>query len=181
MHSRHPITAQLTSLQDFMQAVKVKRTLHAAAMEPAQVFWHYLMGVMTDKAVIEWCKVFGLRDDDIHWTQVVPEGQREDVRERMYAAVGVDAEGWKKYHGEMLTYRNQCAAHHDLDAKAENFPSFDFAVAAAQFMYAELYSLNDGETGHPADLPAWADAVGTSMARIIQAAFAGSAGLGEVR
>jgi hypothetical protein len=47
----------------------------------------------------------------------VPNDRHDAFREGLLEAVGKSAEEWEEYHSAMKDYRDQLAAHHDLDAK----------------------------------------------------------------
>lgn len=181
MHSRHSVIAPMRCLLQFAQAVKVKREVEATALDPPQTFWLYLTNVMTDKAAIEWSKVFGSWDEDTHWTKAVSREKRGEVREKLLAAVQMDGKSWKTYRLTVVNYRNQMAAHHDLDANLEKYPYYDVALTAAYFIYEQLRGLvNEGERGGlPESLERWSTTVSGNMAAIIRNAFAGSAKLGS--
>ena len=181
MHSRHQVIAPMRCLLGFAQAVKVKHVLENIAMDPAQTFWRYLMGLMTDNAAIEWSKVFGSRDADTHWSQALPKDQHDDARQGLLTVVKMKDEDWAKYRKSVVDYRNQMAAHHDLDANLEKYPHYDAALQAAYFIYGHLYGLlKAGEGGGlPESLERWSETVAKNMTPIIKHAFAGSAKLGS--
>ena len=168
-------------LLDFSQAVKLKRVLEVNAMEPAQTFWRYLMGVMTDRAAIEWCKVFGSRQDDTHWTRATPRGQHDRIRQGLLAAIKLDEKGWANYRVSVVDYRNQIGAHHDLDANVLKYPHFGVALQAAYYLYDRLNELLKDEErgGLPESLERWSNTVAGNMTPIVRHAFAGSAKLGS--
>jgi hypothetical protein len=85
MRSKDPVIAPLRCLQEFAQAVHVKRLLETTAVEPKQTFWLYMINVLFDRAAIEWAKVFGSNQDDTHWTNVIPEADQDAVRSAMLA------------------------------------------------------------------------------------------------
>lgn len=181
MHSRHKVIAPMRCLLDFAQSVKVKRVLEANAMEPAQTFWRYLMGVMSDRAAIEWSKVFGAHGDDTHWTRAISTDQHDDTRRELLNALGMNDADWTSYRDSIVGYRNQIAAHHDLDADVKKYPHYDIALKAAYSIYARLYlHVNDNERGGlPESLKRWSDTVARNMTPIIRHAFEGSAKLGS--
>lgn len=141
MHSRNRQIAQLWCLINFLQAVHVKRAITELTTRPKQDFWCYLQGLTTDKASIEFAKVFDSTSDQTHWTQSFDESLHNKIREKLYAALKISPKGWDTYRKTILDYRNQLAAHHDLDAKVANYPDFTVAVDAAYFMYQEIYAI----------------------------------------
>src|SRR5688572_16220842 len=68
-------------------------------------FWNLTWLGHLSLATIEWCKVFGSRDENLHWkktpTGVSKEKVREDFRRRVLAKTGFTQEAWKDYHGNV--------------------------------------------------------------------------------
>lgn len=181
MHSRDPVIAPLRCLQEFAQAVHVKRLLETTAVEPKQTFWLYMINVLFDRAAIEWAKVFGSNQDDTHWTNAIPEADRDAVRSAMLTALKMNKDEWEAYRELLISYRDQLAAHHDLAADVKTYPKYDAALVAADFMYAELFSrLPDEKAGGlHLELERWSATVAKNMRPIVQTAFGSSARLGS--
>ena len=141
MYSRNRQIAQLWCLIHLLQAVCVKRVLAELAPSPKQDFWSYLQGLTTDKASIEFAKVFDSTTDDTHWTQSFDKSSQDEIRKSLFTAFKISSEEWDVYRQTILDYRNQLAAHHDLNARVANYPDFTIAEDAAYFMYQEIYSI----------------------------------------
>jgi hypothetical protein len=181
MHSRHNVIAPMHCLLHFAQAVKVKRSVEANALDPPQTFWVYLQNLMSEKATIEWSKVFGSWDDDTHWTRAVPKDQHDETRRQLLDVVGMEGKQWKEYRSTIVDYRNQIVAHHDLEANIAKYPHYDAALKAAYFIYGRLHGLvhHDSRGGLPESLEQWSNTVAGNMTAIIRNAFAGSAPMGS--
>lgn len=134
MHSRNRQIAQLWCLIEFLQAVCVKRALVELASNPMQEFWCYLQGLTTDKASIEFCKIFASTKDHTHWTNSFDKSTHREIRARLYASLEISPNDWAKERESILDYRNMLAAHHDLNARVKNYPDFSVAVSVARFM-----------------------------------------------
>lgn len=181
MHSRNPALASLHRLMAFAQSVRVRRMIEGIASEPKQTFWIMTVNLLLDTAAIDWCKVFGSWDEDTHWTQVIPNVRHEDVRARLLAALRLSPEDWEAYRSSIVAYRDQIVAHHDLNATVAKHPHYDLALAAADFMFAEIRDLVDPESlgGIPSSLDRWSNTVASNMSAIVRAAFGASAKLGS--
>jgi len=181
MHSRNPERASLHRLMAFAQSIRVRRMIEGIAVEPKQTFWIMTMNLLLDAAAIDWCKVFGSRDEDTHWTQVIPKDRHDDVRAGLLSALGFSASDWEAYRNSILDFRNQMVAHHDLDATVAKYPHYDPAFAAAEFMFFEIRSLvaSDALGDIPSSLDRWSGTVAGNMSAIVRAAFGASAQLGS--
>ncbi|QBQ97869.1 hypothetical protein [Paraburkholderia pallida] len=155
-----PVELHIQTIWSFVRLVTLKRVLHEAVPDTKVDFWRITMGASLDYGLIEWCKIFGSRRDDTHWTKVVPDNQHDAFRTGLYTAVGKTADEWDAYHAEMKDYRDKLAAHIDLGGNVANYPSFDAALAAALYYYATfLYPEWSGKhpnTRYPADMEAFA-------------------------
>lgn len=151
------------------------------ANEPKQTFWIMTANLLVDTAAIEWCKVFGSRDDDTHWTRVLPHERHQEVREGLLKQLGLTMEQWKEYRGTIVSYRDQMVAHHDLNAVVAKYPQYDMALVAANFMFDQIRGLADQEWlgGVPTSLDVWSSTVAGNMSAIVRKAFEASATLGS--
>ena len=181
MHSRDPLIATLHRLMAFAQAVHVRRMVQGIALEPKQTFWIMTMNLLIESASIEWCKVFGSRDEQTHWTQSFPNEAHEELRAQLLAKLGLTLKEWEKYRDTIVGYRNQVVAHHDLNASVAAYPQFDSALMAADFMFAQFRGRADQDWlgGIPTSLDRWARRVSANMEPIVRRSFAASAELGS--
>lgn len=180
-HSRHPVLAPLHRLMVFAQSIQVRRMIEDIALEPKQTFWIMTVNLLADTAAIEWCKVFGSRDEDTHWTQVVPNELHDEVRANLLGAIGLTQEEWEAYWNSIVSYRDEMVAHHDLDATVTNYPHYDVAILAANFMFDQLHDLAEPDFlgGIPTSLDRWSRTVAKNMSVIVRKAFEASALLGS--
>jgi len=181
LHSRHPVLAPLHRLMAFAQSIKVRRMIERIALDPKQTFWIMTVNLLADAAAIEWCKVFGSWDEDTHWTKVVPEKQRDQVRAALLRELGLSESEWEAYHDGILRYRNELVAHHDLNATVAKYPHYDKAILAANFMFDLLRAIADPDQlgGIPTSLDRWSSTVADNMSVIVRKAFQASATLGS--
>jgi hypothetical protein len=142
-HSRDRRIATLGLLADFAFAVEAKRLIERQATATRIEFWQYIIDQLFDRAAIQWCKVFGSKSDDTHWTNVVPARDHAEVRSVLLDALGVSRDEWRQYRDHLKSFRDQMAAHHDLEATVRTYPRFDIAMAAAEVMHGVVYELID--------------------------------------
>ena len=181
MHSREANLAPLHCLMAFAQSVKVRRMIAEIAVEPKQTFWIMTTNLLLNAAAIDWCKVFGSWSDDTHWTKAIPKDRQDQVRSGLFDALAMDSEEWEKYRNDIVRFRDQAVAHHDLNAAIARYPQYDHALTAADFMFAEIRALADPETlgGIPSSLDRWSRTVAGNMSAIVRTAFNSSAQLGS--
>lgn len=181
VHSRHPVLAPLHRLMVFSQAVHVRRMIEGIALDPKQTFWIMTVNLLADTAALEWCKVFGSWDEDTHWTQAVPKDKHDGIRADLLKAIGLTQAEWEKYRDDIVSYRDQMVAHHDLGATVANYPRYDVALVAASFMFDQLRNVADRDSlgGIPTSLDRWSQTVAGNMSAIVKKAFQASASLGS--
>jgi hypothetical protein len=165
----------------FAQSIKVRRMIEGIAIDPKQTFWIMTVNLLADAASLEWSKVFGSWDEDTHWTRVVPKERHDEVRAALLVELGFTQAEWEAYWDEIVRYRNEIVAHHDLDATVAKYPRYDKAIVAANFMFDLLRSIADPDQlgGIPTSLDGWSTGVANNMSAIVRKAFQASATLGS--
>jgi hypothetical protein len=179
-HSRNPVLAPLHRLMVFSESVHVRRMIEGIALDPKQTFWIMTINLLADTAALEWCKVFGSRNEDTHWTRAVPENKHDGIRADLLRAIGLTQVDWEKYRDGIVSYRDQMVAHHDLGATVANYPHYGIALIAARFMFDQLRNIADPDSlgGIPTSLDRWSGTVTANMSVIVKKAFQASASLG---
>jgi hypothetical protein len=165
----------------FAQSIQVRRMIEDIALDPKQTFWIMTVNLLADTAAIEWCKVFGSWDEDTHWTQAVPKEQHDEIRAELLKVIGLTQEEWEEYRENIVNYRDQMVAHHDLDATVAKYPHYDVAVLASNFIFDQLRDIADPNHlgGIPTSLDRWSQTVAKNMSAIVSKAFEASATLGS--
>lgn len=155
--------------------------IEGIALDPKQTFWIMTVNLLADTAAVEWCKVFGSWDEDTHWTKVVPKERHGATRADLLKEIGLTKEEWEEYRSNIVSYRDQMVAHHDLDATVDKYPHYDVAIAAANFIFDQLR--NNADPDHLGDIPTsldrWSRTVEGNMRAIVRKAFEASATLGS--
>jgi hypothetical protein len=165
----------------FAQSIKVRRMIEGIALDPKQTFWIMTVNLLADAASIEWSKVFGSWGDDTHWTRIIPKDKHVEVRAALLSELGISEAEWEAYRKEIVGYRNEIVAHHDLNATIAKYPHYDKAIVAANFMFDRLRSTADPDQlgSIPTSLDRWSDTVAGNMSVIVRRAFQASASLGS--
>ncbi|RKP56346.1 hypothetical protein [Pararobbsia silviterrae] len=155
----------------FVRVLLLKQVLHDLVPDTKIDLWRVMMSGAMDLAVIDWCKVLGSRNDDTHWTKLVPESDHAAFREGLFQAVHMSEQQWTEYHEHMKGYRDEHAGHRDLDPTVNMYPELDAALQAAYYYY-ERYLYPEwkkvGGADYPDDLSAYADRY---QAELKEAAF----------
>lgn len=153
----------------FVRAALLKGVLHAALPATRLDFWRMMMGGSLDLAVIDWCKVFGSREEETHWTKLIPDADHAAFREGLHRAIGMTEQQWSKYHDQVKGYRDEFAAHQDIDPDTKNFPKLDTALEVA-FYYYETYlypewAKHDRALPYPSDMRKYAEHYRVELAK----------------
>ena len=133
------IREQLFRLAYIVRNVAYYRSLAMYCKSFDQNFWIYAFNNYFDMSVLEWCKVFGSRQEPTHWTSVV--GDEDAFRTGMLAEIELTLAEWESYWTEMKNYRDISVAHHTKDPKLTKYPNLDTALASTFFFYGHLVTL----------------------------------------
>jgi len=126
----------------FVRTALLKSVLHDALPDTKIDLWRIMMGGALDLAVIDWCKIFGSREEDTHWTKLVPNTDHVVFREGLLRAIEMNEDQWSEYHGQVKGYRDEFAAHQDLAPSTKHFPKLDTALTAAYYYYENTFIAN---------------------------------------
>ncbi|UIF89992.1 hypothetical protein [Cupriavidus sp. UYPR2.512] len=174
MQQPHPVEMHIQIVWSSVRLVLLQRVLYELIPDTRVDLWRVMRGASLDYGLIEWCKIFGNRSDDTHWTKLVPNDRHDVFRDGLLAAVGKSSREWEEYHSAMKDYRDQLAAHHDLDAKPTHYPSFDAALEAAYYYYATFlypeWSSKNPATPYPPDMKAYAAEYREQLLKVAKAA-----------
>lgn len=99
-------------------------------------FWALTIDAHLLRATINWCMVFGSdTNNPTHWKRLSITDSillKEHFREGLFQATGLDQDTWRQYWESMTVFRNQYAAHRDLEFSSP-VPNFDIALVVAYF------------------------------------------------
>lgn len=121
------------TLRSFMDSVALARALHDITPRPYSLT--VAQRAAFDTAVISWCILFGshhAENQALHWKNMFDADQ---FRAGLVEALGISLEEWRAYRQDVVDYRNELAAHRDLNPKTRFHPNFDKAIIAADLYY----------------------------------------------
>jgi hypothetical protein len=84
-------------------------------------------------SVVEWCKIFGTDDNEIHWKKAVITNSKkfqDEFRLKIHETTKLSHKEWENYHSEMIGFRNKYVAHYDKNYK-DPVPKMDNALTVA--------------------------------------------------
>ena len=95
----------------------------------------YTKDVFSEHAVNSWCKLFGSRSEDTHWSKLA---ENEEVvaivdaftKERILEAAETSDEEWIRYHERMKKCRDEFFAHFDLNGYEIIYPNLTLALCS---------------------------------------------------
>jgi hypothetical protein len=96
-------------------------------------FWTFTIDAHLSQAVIFWCMVFGSDDNPTHWKQLSDtdaEHLRESFRQALFGQTRFTLSTWNTYWKEMVSFRNEYVAHHELSYR-KPVPYLDRALEVA--------------------------------------------------
>jgi hypothetical protein len=120
-YNKEVLTPQYILISVFVHHHAYYKSLSALSsrIKDNNSFWESMILAYRELAVIEWCKVFGSRKENLHWTKTpigkTAEQAREDFRCRLLSKTGFNQEQWEIYHRDMLIFRDKFVAHLDMN------------------------------------------------------------------
>lgn len=133
------------TLRSFMDTVALSRAIQSFEHHPYA--FTVAQRAAFDTAVITWCILFGSDNADqqkIHWKNMF---EVDQFRDGLLKATQMSLDEWRAYRRGVVDYRNELAAHRDLDPKTRFHPNFDTALLAADFYHECLREKVAVETG----------------------------------
>ena len=117
----------------FRRNARLRRALRDVCHTPRMRFWQAIYNALFDVVFLEWCKVFGSHDENLHWTKFVQD--KDQFREGLLDRLRIAETEWDLYRKGMTTDRNKSIAHNDVREEDAEYQSFDYALEAAYFCY----------------------------------------------
>lgn len=163
------------TLRTFMDAVAQLRAISAVKDHP--YFLTVAQRNAFDTAVISWCILFGSDHADrqeIHWKNMF---ENDSFRTGLVQTLDMPLDAWVAYRKSLVDYRNELAAHRDLNPESKFHPSFDQALIAADFYEQQLRVKIEAETGTATVGPSLLEEFKATLALFTRQAAAASAAL----
>ena len=135
---------KLKNIIYLVRCIAMKKSLASIDNNPHLNFWRLISGVWLDTSVVEWCKIFGSKNEDTHWTKsITTENKRKDFQVNLLKLLKINDSDWKNYIVKMKIYRDKYTSHTDLDNEANkkltNYPTLDYALESTFFYYEQLW------------------------------------------
>lgn len=143
------LTFARETLRSFMDAVALTRAL--STLKPEPYSFRVAQNAAFDTAVINWCILFGSDHADhqkIHWKNLF---ETNAFRDGLLGAVRMTRDEFQAYQKMVVDYRNELAAHRDLNPDTTHHPNFETALVAADFYHERLREKIKSETGAATD------------------------------
>ena len=112
-------------------------------------FWLTATNNCLDMCVLDWCKLFGLKNDPHHWGNIA--SNPKEFESKLLQCLNTSAAEFEKFRLAMREYRDKFVAHLDVLRKM-NIPHFDIAQKSVTF-YCEYVAKNEVQVGILVDLP----------------------------
>ncbi len=92
-------------------------------------FWTRTIDAHLLSAIIDWCMVFGVDKNEVHWKKVITdEVAHNSFRLDLLKAIGLTRDQWDAYWSDMTTFRNDFAAHRTAEPALPCVPNMDTAL-----------------------------------------------------
>jgi hypothetical protein len=108
-------------------------------------FWRTVSGNFIDLCVLEWCKLFGDRNEEHYWRRIVSNPATFEAG--LLNHIRITASEFEQEIQGMRRYRDKFVAHLDSD-KVMHIPNLDVAKNSAWFYHAHVVC----EEAEPDDL-----------------------------
>ena len=98
--------------------------------------FHHLSNVLLYDTVINWCKIFGVDNEDCHWKRVVKD--HGAFRTFLFFRIDTDPAAFRKYQESVLDFRNKWIVHFDPQYDHGVVPKLDVAYQTAIALHEYL-------------------------------------------
>ncbi|KAB3537892.1 hypothetical protein F8154_01980 [Alkaliphilus pronyensis] len=125
---------QVESMNEFYMHFRAYRMVHIQLenLKSNTLFWTIFSNTSIKNLFIYWCRIFGNKNVNMtHWQHHLREDEIEEFRNILLSTLEMTMDEWKKYHSEMLEFRNSYVAHHDKNHR-QPVPVLDKAVLLMQ-------------------------------------------------
>ncbi len=120
-----------------VENIRLRRALRNVCYSPSLAFWRAIYNAVFDVVFLDWCKLFGSQDENLHWKNVVQD--QAQFRKGLLDRLHVSQEEWELYRNEMMANRNKSIAHYDEVREDDStFQTFDYALESAYFYYESV-------------------------------------------
>lgn len=137
------IADQVFRLVYVARNVAYHRSLQPFNNELNQNYWILIFNNFLDISVLEWCKVFGSKNQNTHWSRHVE--NKDEFRNGMLARLEMSQEEWQTYWSSVKDYRDKSVAHHQSNPNITHYLDLGPALTACFYYYekliAELHNL----------------------------------------
>lgn len=133
------------TLRDFIDALALSRAIRAH--QPHGYALAIAQRCAYDRAVVTWAILFGSDHEEhqqLHWKRMFDEAS---FRDGLLAATGGGLDEWRAYWSALKDYRDELAAHRDLNPATRVHPNLDLALIAAEYYAHQLEGLVKSRTG----------------------------------
>lgn len=111
-------------------------------------FWRMAANNCIDMCILEWCKLFGSRREEHHWSRIASDPAAFEIGLQRH--LRLDKTAFHAEVGRMRTYRDKFVAH--LDSDRDMFiPVLNVAKEAVWFYHSHVVN----HEAKPGDLAAW--------------------------
>lgn len=129
---------QFPIVKTFLQHAVYYRLAFASyiAHQIKDEYWTATINAHCLQAIINWCMVFGADGcNQTHWKNLAPADTTnlvDDFRKKCLASLQMTRRQWDAYWKEVTTFRNEYAAHRQIDSR-QPVPILDTALKIAHF------------------------------------------------
>lgn len=136
-----PIEVQFNLVHDCIRAcVYVEHIASTSSKNNASLS---ILDMCHSEAIIYWNQIFGTDSQQAHWKKLseklpIPANAKLKPfgRAMVIDSLNITEDQWKKYHQEMVGFRNNRLAHFDVAVWYESPPNLDWALQSAH-LYRE--------------------------------------------
>ena len=89
-----------------------------------------------DHIYLEWCKLFGARGEEHHWSKLISNG--ETFKASLLENLNCSDEEYEEFWNQMTEVRNRAVGHQDVFEEIPA-PMFDYALQSVSFLLNYIY------------------------------------------
>jgi hypothetical protein len=117
---------------DYCRQVTYHRSMVPYSSELKANYWIYSFNNFIDMAVLDWGHLYGNKNDNLHWQNVIED--KVEFKKELFSFLEVTEEQWREYWESIKYYRDKDVAHIEVRPSI-TVPDMDLGIKSVGFYY----------------------------------------------
>ena len=130
--------------RDFVRQFSYHRAMFPHIKNLRTNIWIYTFNNFIDMSILDWCHLFGNRNDDLYWKNVIT--NNDEFKRNILANLKISEKEWNNYWSLIKDYRDKHVAHIEISPQY-TIPDLTNALESIKLYYSyvikELHENNE--------------------------------------